>query len=100
MYSGLTQRFTLLLLEEGEDYVSDYNAYCYAPGVLSELSKPPIQIQETTFTLPAPSQRVHGKLRLCTKSIFFDADDANVPILRWATTCLCMLYSQNAAPVA
>lgn len=90
MYSSFTQRFTLLLLEEGEDYVSDYNAYCYAPGVLSDLGKPPVQIQESSFTLPAPSQRIHGKLRLCTKSIFFDADDASVPILRCAATALCV----------
>lgn len=82
MYSGFAQRFTLLLLEEGEDYVSDYNAYCYAPGILSDLGKKPTQIQEASFTLPALNQRVHGKLRLCTKSIFFDADDASVPILR------------------
>lgn len=82
MYSGFAQRFTLLLLEEGEDYVSDYNAYCYAPGILTDLGQAPSQIQEASFTLPGPGQRVHGKLRLCTKSIFFDADDASVPILR------------------
>jgi hypothetical protein len=73
------QRFTLLLLEEGEDYISDYNAYCRAPGVLWVH-------QEATATsrssLGARTRRVHGKLRLCTKSMFFDSGDISVPILR------------------
>ena len=72
-------RFTLLLLEEGEDYVADFNAFCAAPGVLWR----PEADQTAGLRAPAP-RRVHGKLRLCTKSLFFDSDDASVPILRCA----------------
>lgn len=82
MYSSSAQRFTLLLLEEGEDYVADFNAYCYAPGMLSEIAKGTVTFDETSSAIPGTSKRVHGKLRLCTKSVFFDAEDISVPILR------------------
>jgi hypothetical protein len=74
-------RFTLLLLEEGEDYISDYNAYCRAPGVLwkGEEGK-----STNSSGLQYHDRKAHGKLRLCTKSVFFDSDDASIPILRYA----------------
>ena len=84
MYGSSAQRFTLLLLEEGEDYVADFNAYIFAPGILSDITKGPITIDETSYKSPGTNKGVHGKLRLCTKSVFFDAEDVSVPILRHA----------------
>lgn len=63
--SSTVQRFSLLLLDEGEDYIADYNVFCHAECILGRTS-----------------QSCHGKMRLCTKSVFFDADDISIPILR------------------
>lgn len=63
-----TRRFTLLLLEEGEFYVKDYVADCSWPSSVSgNWQRSPI---------------LSGQLRLCTKSLFFEADDVRVPIVR------------------
>jgi hypothetical protein len=62
------KRFTLLLLEEGEDYVADWVATCSWPA-----------------TVPGNWQglaELPGRLRLCSKSLFFDPDDVRVPIVR------------------
>jgi hypothetical protein len=83
MYGTTAQRFTLLLLEEGEDYVADFNAYIFAQGILSDIAKGPITIDETSYKSPGTNKGIHGKLRLCTKSVFFDAEDVSVPILRY-----------------
>ena len=74
-------RFTLLLLEEGEDYIADYNAYCRAPAWLWTRSQDGAATQQSNSS--SRQARVHGKLRLCTKSVFFDSDDAAVPIVRY-----------------
>jgi factor associated with neutral sphingomyelinase activation len=63
-------RFSLLLLEEGEEYVKDWVAHCQWPGNVAGnwQGKP----------------KLEGRLRLCTKSLMFDADDSRVPIVRSA----------------
>jgi factor associated with neutral sphingomyelinase activation len=62
------KRFNLLLLEEEEYYVADWVASCKWPSNVSgNLHGAP--------SLP-------GRLRLCTKSLFFDPDDVRVPIVR------------------
>ena len=63
-----TKRFTLLLLEEEEDYVADFVATCNWPA-----SIPGVTQQATS--LP-------GSLRLCSKSVFFEPDDVRIPIAR------------------
>lgn len=74
MFSGATQqvrRFSLLLLEEGELYLTDYVATArWPPGVAGNWQRLP---------------RLPGQLRLCTRSLFFEPDDARVPIVRCAT---------------
>ena len=62
-------RFSLLLLEDGEDYVADWVASCtgWPIAVTGNWSGAP--------TLP-------GRLRLASKSLFFEADDVRVPIVR------------------
>lgn len=71
MFSGAThsvQRFSLLLLEEGETYVQDYVASARWPhGVAGNWQRLP---------------RLPGTLRLCTKSLFFEPDDVRSPIVR------------------
>ena len=62
------KRFTLLLLEEEEDYVADFVASCAWPtAVQGNLQK--------VKSMP-------GSLRLCSKSLFFDPYDVRVPIVR------------------
>ena len=77
------QRFSLLLLEEGEDYVADYNAFCRAPTALWKAGdgKP---VAPATAGQGKDVKRLHGKARLCTKSIFFDSVDTTFPILRYS----------------
>jgi factor associated with neutral sphingomyelinase activation len=62
------RRFSLLLLEEGELYVADYVASCaWPPDVPGNALRAP---------------RLPGHLRLATRSLFFEPDDARVPIVR------------------
>ena len=64
------KRFTLLLLEEEEDYVADFVATCAWPAAV------PGNLQKV--------RSMPGSMRLCSKSIFFDPDDGRVPIVRSA----------------
>lgn len=68
-----TKRFNLLLLEEEEYYVADWVASCKWPSSI------PGNWQGT--------QSLPGRLRLCTKSLFFDPDDVRVPIVRQVLPC-------------
>jgi factor associated with neutral sphingomyelinase activation len=65
----LAKRFSLLLLEDEEDYVADWAASC----------KWPSSVEGNWQGLEA----LPGRLRLCTKSLFFEPDDVRVPIVRW-----------------
>ena len=72
MFGGRKQarRFSLLLLEEGEDYVADWETACQWPaGVAGNWAAQP---------------RLAGRLRLCSKSLFFEPEDTRVPIARCA----------------
>lgn len=62
------KRFTLLLLEEGEDYVQDWVGTCVWPSAVSG----------NWQGLP----QLPGRIRLCTRSVFFEPDDVRVPIVR------------------
>lgn len=64
----VAKRFSLLLLEDEEDYVADWVVSCSWPSSISG----------NWQGLPA----LPGRLRLCTKSMFFDPDDVRVPIAR------------------
>jgi hypothetical protein len=62
------KRFSLLLLEDEEFYVADWVASCGWPaGVPGNWGG---------------AARLPGRLRLATKSLFFEPDDARVPIVR------------------
>uniref|UniRef100_A0A061R8P8 Beach domain-containing protein n=1 Tax=Tetraselmis sp. GSL018 TaxID=582737 RepID=A0A061R8P8_9CHLO len=63
-----TTRFSLLLLEEGEDYVKDWVAHCEWPSKVTGNWQ--------------GKEKLEGRLRLCSKSLMFDADDSRVPIVR------------------
>lgn len=63
------KRFSLLLLEDEEDYVADWVASAVWPdGVEGNWSG---------------AQQLPGRLRLATRSLFFEPDDVRVPIVRW-----------------
>jgi factor associated with neutral sphingomyelinase activation len=66
----LAKRFSLLLLEDEENYVADWAASC----------KWPSSVEGNWQGLAA----LPGRLRLCTKSLFFEPDDVRVPIVRCA----------------
>ncbi|MCO5568968.1 hypothetical protein L7F22_022672 [Adiantum nelumboides] len=66
--SKSTKRFTYLLLEEGEFYIQDWMAVCRfgSFGLDPQIGQP---------------RRIRGRLRLCSKSIFFEPDDISLPII-------------------
>eukprot|EP00879_Flechtneria_rotunda_P012868 GHRR01013438.1.p1 GENE.GHRR01013438.1~~GHRR01013438.1.p1 ORF type:complete len:516 (+),score=142.44 GHRR01013438.1:507-2054(+) len=64
----LGKRFSLLLLEDEEDYVADWVASCKWPSSVAGN-------WQNLGSLP-------GRLRLCTKSIFFEPEDVRIPIVR------------------
>ena len=63
------KRFSLLLLEEGEDYVENWVATCKWPKAVGG------NWQQL--------ERLEGRLRLCSKSFFFEPDDVRIPIVRY-----------------
>jgi factor associated with neutral sphingomyelinase activation len=62
------KRFSLLLLEDEEAYIADWVASCKWPAAV-----------EGNWQGLA---RLPGRLRLCTRSLFFEPDDVRVPIAR------------------
>lgn len=83
MFSDVSQRsskrFSLLLLEDGDDYVQDWvaTAICRNPKPLPNPSgqnpKPPAWTQSEGV--------LKGRLRLCSRSFFFEPDNVRIPIL-------------------
>eukprot|EP00890_Picochlorum_soloecismus_P003391 jgi/Picsp_1/4052/NSC_01563-R1_beach domain-containing protein len=63
-------RFSLLLLEEDEFYITECVVECKVPKEVPLGGGP-----STNAMLP-------GQLRVCTKSVFFESDDIRVPIVR------------------
>lgn len=61
-------RFSLLLLDENEFYVRDFVATCTWPS-------------DVTGNKHGAAS-ISGQIRLCTKSLFFEADDVRIPIVR------------------
>lgn len=62
------RRFTLLLLDEGEAYIGGWGAtVAWPPGVSGNWTA---------------SARLDGRLRLASKSLFFEPDDIRIPIVR------------------
>ena len=77
---GANRRFSLLLLEDGEDYVCDWVATCAWP--------PSVPGGEWGGGAP-----LAGRLRLASKSLFFEADDVRIPVVR-----LPFAHVQSLAP--
>ncbi|KAK9825768.1 hypothetical protein WJX74_006071 [Apatococcus lobatus] len=67
MLGTRTTRFSLLLLEEGEQYLHDWTASAEWPE---------------GFAKAHAKSTEAGRLRLCSKSIFFEPDQAKLPITR------------------
>lgn len=70
-FSGKTNRFTMLLLEDEEFYVTECVVECllFLPRLVSDI-------------LGAVPESLPGQLRICTKSIFFEPDDVRIPLVR------------------
>lgn len=62
------QRYSLCLLDEGEDYVAMWIGTCAWP--------------KTVAGNWQCLEQLHGNIRLCSKSLFFEPDDARIPIVR------------------
>ena len=79
------KRFTLLLLEEEEEYVADFVASCTWPTAVQG------NVQQVKC--------MPGSLRLCSKSVLFEPDDVRVPIIRCAffmvTPCVLETFVQS-----
>ncbi|CAI5747106.1 unnamed protein product [Peronospora destructor] len=64
-----TTRFSLLLLEDGEYFLDDYNACRY--------------LEPNAFT----HKKISGRLKVCTRGFFFVPQDLQLPILRFPFRC-------------
>ena len=67
-FSRPARRFSLILLEEGEDYVGDWLCKCGWPSAIAGNWQ--------------SLESINGTLRLCSKSLFFEPEDVRVPIAR------------------
>ena len=67
-----SNRFSLLLFEDGEFYVSECVVEC---------ARFPSRLCDTAMMASVP-QRLGGELRVCTKSLFFQPSDMGMPIVR------------------
>jgi factor associated with neutral sphingomyelinase activation len=61
-------RFNLLLLSENEHYFSDYAAIFY-PNCATDSE--------------SIAKQIKGRLKVCSRSIFFDPEDSSFPIIRY-----------------
>lgn len=69
------QRFSLLHLDEGEDYVGDFVGLCKAPtGALPRAPE---------STAAHAHGKLRGRIRLLSRSLVFDPDDLAVPMLKF-----------------
>ncbi|KAH9320915.1 hypothetical protein KI387_015554, partial [Taxus chinensis] len=68
------KRFSYLLLDEGEFYVQDWIATCRQGSMDNS---------QNIETSPWQLHQMKGRLRLCSKSIFFEPDGLSVPIIRF-----------------
>ncbi|KAI8104506.1 hypothetical protein M9434_003061 [Picochlorum sp. BPE23] len=64
--SGGGCRFSLLLLEDDEFYITECVCMCEEDGTSGQLR----------------GGSVAGQLRVCTKSVFFEPDDVRIPVMR------------------
>jgi hypothetical protein len=81
------KRFSLLLLDDEEDYVGDWGVDCTrwppdVPGNWMQQRQMQQQGPHAPPTHPNHQEQLPGRLRLCTKSMFFEPDDVRVPIVR------------------
>lgn len=70
---GRPPRFTQLFLEEQDHYLTDH-------GVLLRLTP---ELLGAIGRTGAPPMDAKGRLRVTTRCVFFDPDDAHIPILRF-----------------
>ena len=77
------ERFSLLHLEEGEFYISDYSSE-YLPPAETERETVALYVCRIDFRFNKLTvcSRQHGRLKLCSKSILFDPEDIAQPLLR------------------
>ena len=72
---GTRHRFSLLHLDEGEDYVGDFVGLCKAPtGAL------PLQLENNSAQAHG---KLRGRIRLLSRSLLFDPDDIAVPMIKF-----------------
>eukprot|EP00916_Digyalum_oweni_P012010 GHVL01019890.1.p1 GENE.GHVL01019890.1~~GHVL01019890.1.p1 ORF type:complete len:855 (+),score=181.88 GHVL01019890.1:170-2734(+) len=74
---GVARSFSLLLLEEGEVYICDY------------------EITLTNITLKTPPCGLRGRFRICSKSLFFEPISVEEPITKFPLLKISDIYSND-----
>jgi factor associated with neutral sphingomyelinase activation len=91
---GTRHRFSLLHLDEGEDYVSDFVGLCKAPqGALPG-------VYSGAVGGGGINGKLRGRLRLLSRSLLFDPDDASVPLLKFPLAAVSRLDSTGGVHAA
>ena len=82
--SARRSRFNLLLLEDGEYLLEEYAALVLTCGAspasagADDDDAPPLRCEA----------RARGRLRLCSRALYFEPDDARSPLLRLAYSAM------------
>lgn len=75
---GARHRFSLLHLDEGEEYVSDFVGMLKAPPEATSL------LSRVANSAGAHAHgKLRGRIRLLSRSLLFDPDDFTVPMLKF-----------------
>ena len=88
-------RFSLLHLDEGEDYVADFEGLCKVPTE----GLPNACLQQSASGGQA-HRKLRGRIRLLSRSILFDPDDLVVPMLKFPLSAVSRLDSTGGLHAA
>jgi factor associated with neutral sphingomyelinase activation len=91
---GAQHRFSLLHLDEGEDYVADFVGLCKPPcGALPD-------IYSGAVGGGGVNGKLRGRLRLLSRSLVFDPDDVAVPLLKFPLVAVSRLDATGGVHAA
>jgi factor associated with neutral sphingomyelinase activation len=77
------QRFSLLLLDEGEEYEGDWVATLHPPKEYQKQQQTGKKSGGNNGLGTALGDTLKGRLRLCSMSVAFDPDDLSVPVMKF-----------------
>lgn len=94
--SARHHRFSLLHLDEGEDYVGDFVGLCKVPSEAA--ARFPAKAVETMSG--RAHSKLRGRIRLLSRSLLFDPDDRDVPMLKFPLAAVTSIDAKGGVHAA